>query len=270
MGRELLHSSLVFRAKIDECDAILRELGNWSLVEELSRDENSSRIQQTNIAQPAIFALQVALVALWESLGIRPAAVVGHSVGEVAAAHISGSLTLREATRVIFHRGRTMAAAPDTGRMLAANLDAEEARRITAPFNGRVAVAALNSPTSVTLSGEPAPLRQIAADLESRGIFNRILQVNYAFHSRQMNPVKRDLIDSLGKVETTSTHIPLYSTVTGKPIEGRAPSPPTTGGATYASLYCSAPPSQISPPRATAPSLNWQPIPLFLRSSRTP
>jgi acyl transferase domain-containing protein/thioesterase domain-containing protein/acyl carrier protein len=225
MGRELLHSSPVFRAKINECDALLREFANgsladWSLIAELSRDETSSRIQQTNIAQPAIFALQVALAALWESLGISPAAVVGHSVGEVAAAHIAGALTLREAARIIFHRGRTMNAAPDSGRMLAANLSDDEARRITAHSNGRVVVAALNSPTSVTLSGELEPLRQIAAELESRGIFNRLLQVNYAFHSRQMNAVKRELLGSLGKIETAPTHIPIYSTVTGKLIEG--------------------------------------------------
>jgi acyl transferase domain-containing protein/thioesterase domain-containing protein/acyl carrier protein len=221
MGRELLLSSPIFRAKIEECDSLLREFGGWSLIEELSRDERTSRIQQTNIAQPAIFALQVALAALWDSLGIRPAAVVGHSVGEVAAAHIAGALTLREATRVIFHRGRAMSAASESGRMLAANLDADEAHRITAPFAGRAVLAAVNSPTSVTLSGEPRPLGQIAAELDARGIFNRFLQVNYAFHSRQMNPVKRDLVDSLGKVETAPTRIPLYSTVTGKPIEGR-------------------------------------------------
>ena len=221
MGRELLHASPVFRAKIDECDALLREFDGWSLFEELSRDERSSRIQQTNIAQPAIFALQVALAALWESLGIRPAAVVGHSVGEVAAAHIAGALTLREAARVIFHRGRTMAVAPDAGRMLAANLSADEARRFAAPFAGRVVVAAFNGPTSVTLSGEPEPLGLIASDLEARGIFSRFLQVNYAFHSRQMNLVKRDLLNSLGNVETAPARIPLYSTVTGKPIEGR-------------------------------------------------
>jgi acyl transferase domain-containing protein/thioesterase domain-containing protein/acyl carrier protein len=221
MGRELLHSSPVFRAKIDECDALLSEFADWSLVQELTRNEHSSRIQQTNIAQPAIFALQVALATLWHSLGILPAAVVGHSVGEVAAAHIAGALTLREAARIIFHRGRTMAAAPDTGRMLAANLNANEAHRIAAPFKGRVAVAALNSPTSVTIAGEPEPLHQIAADLDARGIFNRFLQVNYAFHSRQMSPVKRDLLDSLGKIETAPTRIPLYSTITGNPIEGR-------------------------------------------------
>jgi acyl transferase domain-containing protein/thioesterase domain-containing protein/acyl carrier protein len=221
MGRELLHSSPVFRARIDECDALLREFAGWSLIDELTRDEKSSRIHETHIAQPAIFALQVALAALWESLGILPAAVVGHSVGEVAAAHVAGALTLREAARVVFHRGRTMGSAPDTGRMLAANLDADQARRIIAPFKGRIVVAAFNSPNSVTLSGEPEPLRQIAAELEGRGIFNRFLQVNYAFHSRQMNPVKRDLLHSLGNVETAPTRIPLYSTVTGKTIEGR-------------------------------------------------
>jgi len=221
MGRELMRDEPVFRRKIEECDALLREFGSWSLMEELMRDEKSSRMQQTEIAQPAIFALQVALADLWQSWGVHPAAVVGHSVGEVAAAHVAGSLSLREAARVVFHRGRSMEAADKKGRMLAATLDAQQAEQIAASFPGRVAVAAFNSPVSVTFSGESAPLEEIARTLESRGIFNRFLQVSYAFHSHLMDPARRDLLEALGKVETSPARLTLFSTVTATATDGR-------------------------------------------------
>jgi acyl transferase domain-containing protein/thioesterase domain-containing protein/acyl carrier protein len=219
MGRELLRQENLFRKKIETCDRLFRELGNWSLLEELSRDEKSSRLQQTAFAQPAIFAVQVALADLWQSWGVRPAAVVGHSVGEVAAAHVAGILTLHEAARVIFHRGRCMNFAPDAGRMLAASLDAKQAVDIAADFPREVAVAAFNSPNSVTFSGEAAPLEKIAKKLEARGVFNRFLQVKYAFHSHQMNAVKDELLRALGRVETTPAQLKICSTVTGRAAE---------------------------------------------------
>jgi acyl transferase domain-containing protein len=161
MGRELLAQSEPFRAKIEECDALFREFGKWSLIEELSRDQSSSKMEQAAIAQPAIFALQVALAALWQSYGVSPVAVVGHSVGEVAAAHVAGVLTLREAARIVFHRGRAMGSVPDTGRMLAAALTATQAQHFAADYGAEVVVAAYNSPSSVTFSGDPAPLKQL-------------------------------------------------------------------------------------------------------------
>ncbi len=190
MGRELLAKEPLYRKKIEACDGLFREFGGWSLLEELGRTEKDTRLQETAFAQPAIFALQVALADLWQSWGVQPAAVVGHSVGEVAAAHVAGILSLREAARVIFHRGRTMDAAPHTGRMLAASLDAEAAGHMAAEFPGEVTIAAYNSPNSVAFSGEAGPLEKIARTLEARGVFNRLLQVNYAFHSNQMDPVK--------------------------------------------------------------------------------
>jgi acyl transferase domain-containing protein/thioesterase domain-containing protein/acyl carrier protein len=220
MGRELLAQSEPFRAKIEECDALFREFGKWSLIEELSRDQSSSKMEQAAIAQPAIFALQVALAALWQSYGVSPVAVVGHSVGEVAAAHVAGVLTLREAARIVFHRGRAMGSVPDTGRMLAAALTATQAQHFAADYGAEVVVAAYNSPSSVTFSGDPAPLKQLAQSLEERGIYNRFLQVNYAFHSRQMEPAKADLLGALGNVETSPAQIPLWSTVTGKHTNG--------------------------------------------------
>jgi acyl transferase domain-containing protein/thioesterase domain-containing protein/acyl carrier protein len=220
MGRELLREEKVFREKIEECDALFSSFGDWSLLEELLRDEQTSRMQQTAIAQPAIFSLQVALASLWQSWGVKPAAVVGHSVGEIAAAHIAGALTLPEAARVVFHRGRCMSIAPNTGRMLAAALDEIQAQEFAASYPGKIAAAAFNSPNSVTLSGDAEPLEEIARTLELREVFNRFLEVKYAFHSHQMDVVKDDLLRALGRVETHPTQLTMLSTVTGTTIYG--------------------------------------------------
>ena len=185
-------------------------------MEELKRGEQESRLHSTAIAQPAIFALQAALADLWNSWGVQPEAVVGHSVGEAAAAYAAGALSLPEAARVIFHRGRTMNAASNKGRMLAAALSPAQAEEMVAPYGGEVEVGACNSPVSVTLSGEPEPLERIAKALDARGIFNRFLKVNYAFHSHQMDAVKDELLESLGRVEVFAPRIPLYSTVSGE------------------------------------------------------
>ncbi len=215
MGRQLLNEEPVFRQAIEECDHLFRGLGDWSLIDELTRDRAASRLQHTAIAQPAIFALQVALAALWQSWGIRPAAVVGHSVGEVAAAHLAGVLSLREAARVVFHRGRCMDLAPQRGRMLAVGVSEAEAQAAMAGCAGGVSIAALNSPMSVTLSGDAAALEAIAAALEPRGIFCRFLKVNYAFHSHQMDPVRDEFQRALGPVEVHPATVCLVSTVTG-------------------------------------------------------
>ena len=137
MGRELLAEEPIFRAALEECDALLRRHASWSLLQELAADESPSRLDQTEIAQPAIFALQVALAALWRSWGIVPDAVVGHSVGEVAAAHFSGALSLEDAVAVIYHRGRLMERGRGKGQMAAVELSSEEALEILQNFSGR-------------------------------------------------------------------------------------------------------------------------------------
>ena len=215
MGRELLRDEPVFRSKIEEIDLLLREFGAWSLLEELSRSEESSRLNETSIAQPAIFAIQVGLATVWESWGIRPAAIVGHSVGETAAAHLAGVLSLREAARVIFHRGRCMEVAAGQGRMLAASLSWDDADAIIAPCRDRVSIGAFNGPVSVTLSGDAAALATIAAELTKRSVVCQFLRVDYAFHSPQMEPVREDLLRSLGRVEVQPALLPLFSTVSG-------------------------------------------------------
>jgi acyl transferase domain-containing protein/NADPH:quinone reductase-like Zn-dependent oxidoreductase/SAM-dependent methyltransferase/acyl carrier protein len=220
MARQLLHQEPVFRQSIEECDRILRLEGGWSLLEELHAVESASRLQVTAIAQPAIFSIQVALAALWKSWGIEPDAVVGHSVGEVAAAYVSGVMDLETAARVIFHRGRCMDLAPQTGRMLAAGVPENEALDLVASTGGRVSVAAINSPRSVTLSGEADALAGIAEVLQRRSTFCRLLSVNYAFHSAHMEPVREELLASLRHLTPGSPRVPMWSTVTGETVDG--------------------------------------------------
>lgn len=215
MGRELLAVHAGFRDTIRECDALFQSWGDWSLHEELTRDEGSSRMNQPAIAQPAIFALQVGLARWWREHGVEPAAIIGHSVGEAAAAHLSGALDLPTAARVIFERGRCMQFAPATGRMLAAALPPESAAPWLAEWAGRVEVGAWNSPGSMTLSGDAAALEAIAAGLEKAGHWHRFLRVPYAFHSAQMDPVRDPLLAALAGVKSQPARIPLCSTVTG-------------------------------------------------------
>lgn len=219
MGRELLANHAGFREKITECEALFRQWGDWSLIEEMSRDEASSRMHLPSIAQPAIFALQVGLGAWWRERGIEPAAVIGHSVGEAAAAYFSGALDLPSAARVIFERGRCMEAVPPKGKMLAVALSFEAAAPWLAGFKRRVEIGAVNSPRSITVSGEPAALEQIAQRLESANIWCRFLKVNYAFHSAQMDPVKRPLKKALRDIVSRTPTLPMCSTVTGLILE---------------------------------------------------
>ncbi|MFK7734716.1 MAG: SDR family NAD(P)-dependent oxidoreductase [Pirellulaceae bacterium] len=220
MGRGLLKYSPAFRSIIKKCDAEFSKYGSWSLLEELTRSEAESRMQKTSIAQPSIFAIQVALAGVWESWGIRPSAIVGHSVGEIAAAYLSGALNWEDACKVAFHRGRTMDLASSEGAMLAAGLSPNEVLEAIAGIEDRVSVAAINGPTSVTISGERDAIHSLADKLESQGIFCRRLAVEYAFHSPQMEPVREELLRSLASIQPRETHTPLVSTVTGKPAKG--------------------------------------------------
>jgi acyl transferase domain-containing protein len=221
MGRQLLEREPVFRTTIERCDTLLRQHAEWSLLSELMADESHSRLHETAIAQPAIFALQVALAALWKSWGVEPDAVVGHSVGEMAAAHISGALSLEDAVLGIVHRGRCMDRASSQGKMLAVGLTREEASSIIQGYEDQVSVAAVNSPSAAALSGDPEVLEHIAQSLRERDVFCRFLPVQYAFHSPRMEPVRDELLAALDKLDPRPTTVPMISTVTGQCIDGR-------------------------------------------------
>lgn len=220
MGRTLLETSEVYRDKIVECDRVARQYIDWSIHEALTADEESSRIGETRYLQPTMFALQVALAALWRSRGIEPDAVVGHSMGEIAAAHVSGALSLSEALKVICHRARIQDEADPTGGMMFVAVSETQAEELAARHPDDVWVSALNSPKASTLSGRRPVLEALATDLADRGIFARLLRVNCACHSRDMDPLREELLEALGEIAHSDTDIPLYSTLTGARIEG--------------------------------------------------
>lgn len=220
MGRQLLACEPVFRDMVERCDGLLKDVVGWSVLRELTADESRSRLHETAIAQPAIFAVQVALTELWRSWGIEPGAVVGHSVGEVAAAHTAGALTLEDAIRVIGERGRCMELAPARGGMLAVGMPPDDVESVLNGFTDSVAVAAVNGPASLTLSGPTEALADIARRLDARDIFQRSLRVNYAFHSPGLEPVREELVCALRDIKPRQASHPLYSTVSGQLIEG--------------------------------------------------
>ncbi len=218
MGRELLASEPVFRDSLTACDAALRAVSGWSLLSELAHSEQDSRLDQTEVAQPALFALQVALAALWESWGVTPAAIVGHSVGEIAALHVAGVLDLATAARVVWHRGRIMQQATGLGRMASVALTEPDAVALVSRFGGKLSIGAVNAPRSVVLSGESAALDEALAELARRDVGQRLLPVQYAFHSAQMVPFEQLLTDELRGLRSSAPQVDFYSTVTGAQV----------------------------------------------------
>jgi acyl transferase domain-containing protein len=224
MGTTLLRQPgahyAAFRAAIEACDASIQRQAGWSLHELLAADEATSQLEHTEYAQPAIVALEIALARLWESWGIVPSVVIGHSVGEIAAAHIAGVLDLDEAMRIVLHRGRLMEQATGTGCMAAAYLTEADARRDIAPFGDRLSLAAVNGPQSVVISGDRAAVDTVVAAWTARGVGCRALPVDYAFHSAQVEPFGDELVRVLGTVAARPTTVPMISTVTGRVVTG--------------------------------------------------
>lgn len=225
MGRQLFETEPLFRETIEKLDKMLSKHADWSLIKELTKDEKTSRISETNIAQPAIFAIQIGLLEMWKAVGVTPKAVVGHSIGEVAAGYASGALTLEQAVLLIFHRSRVQFKATDKGRMLAVGLPYDEVCKLVEGKEDRVSVGAVNGPSMVALSGDTDIIEEIAADLEKKDIFHRMLEVNVPFHSHHMEPLKEELLTSLGDFKPSATKIPFYSTVEGKRVEGKELTP---------------------------------------------
>lgn len=221
MGRQLFETEPVFRAAVEACATELRKHTGWSLVDEFLADEDQSRMAETEVAQPANFALQVGLAELWRSWGIEPDAIVGHSAGEVAAQYVAGVLSLEDATKVIYYRSSLQQRTSGTGRMLAVGMTPETLDRAVADAGPTVSVAAINSPSAVTLSGDAEVLESMAAQLETFGVFHRFLRVKVPYHSHYMDPLRAELEAGLADLRPNSAKLPLYSTVTGSRIDGR-------------------------------------------------
>jgi acyl transferase domain-containing protein/NADPH:quinone reductase-like Zn-dependent oxidoreductase/SAM-dependent methyltransferase/acyl carrier protein len=221
MGRELMQHEPLFRQTIERCDAAMRPYSRFSLIEELSRSEEETQMARTEVAQPAIFAIQVALAEMWKSWGIEPAAVVGHSVGEIAAAFVAGVLTFEEAARIIVLRARFMdECARGQGTMLAVGLNEEAARARLARHDRTITIAAFNGPNSLTLAGPKLSLEAIATELEADEVFARFVRVDHPFHHPLMRPASEELEAALADLVPHPEKVPFFSTVTGQKCAG--------------------------------------------------
>lgn len=220
MGRELLNSSGAFADAAREIDGEFVKISGWSIIDELIRSEDDSRIPRTEFAQPANFLVQAALVAELAAVGVRPHTVVGHSVGEVTAAYVSGALSLHDALLVSYHRSRLQATTAGTGGMLAVGLSAEDAAAWLDgdPDGASMSVAAVNSPTATTLAGDDDAVARWQERFAEAGVFARILKVEVPYHSHLMNPILDEIRESLSSLTPRTPTLPLYSTVTGKEV----------------------------------------------------
>ncbi|MFD5740417.1 type I polyketide synthase [Streptomyces massasporeus] len=219
MGRGLYRTSPAFRRALDACDgAVRRELG-WSLVDRLMSDD-SEFPTDVAIVQPALWATQVALAAAWRERGVDPGLCMGHSMGEVAAAHVCGALSLDDAAAVICRRSRLMQRAAGHGAMLAVELSADRARRYAEPHGESVCVAVENAPGTTVLAGDPGPLAVLRAELEESGILCRAVKVNVASHSPQMDALREDLLRELAGLSPACGTTRMVSSVDGSEIEG--------------------------------------------------
>ena len=213
MGMDLYRTEPLVRRTLDECEALIQEFGGWSLLEEMGRTDRS-RLLETRIAQPAIFALQLALTRLWTSWGVAPDAVVGHSMGEIAAACAAGALTVRDAARLVVERGRIMQDATGTGRMTAIEMSVEEAQAALEPYGGELCVATVNGPHSVVIAGPAEPMEKAVAQLKAAGATCLPLGVDYAFHSPAMRPFGDELEELFADLVPAAPTVRMLSSVT--------------------------------------------------------
>ncbi|MDG5808823.1 type I polyketide synthase [Streptomyces ossamyceticus] len=219
MGRELLDSEPVFRRTMEACDEAIKTETGWSVID-LLRSADEERLGQLDVIQPTLWAMEIALAELWQSWGIKPDVVIGHSMGESAAAYIAGALSLQDAAAVICRRSRLAKRLSGLGTMAWVALPADQAAAALAGFEDKVAVAAVNSPTSTLLSGDVDALTQVLAALDARGIDNRRVNVDFASHCPQMDALREDLLDELAHLTPHAGHIPLHSTLLNEVIDG--------------------------------------------------
>ncbi|MDI1443200.1 type I polyketide synthase [Polyangium sp. 6x1] len=220
MGRTLWEEERAFGAALKECDAAIREEAGFSVVEELFAEEGRSRLAEIDVVQPVLFAIEVALAALWRAWGVEPDCVVGHSMGEVAAAHVAGVLTLGDAAKVICRRSRLLRRISGKGAMGLVELPMPEAEAAIAGYERVLGVAVSNGPRSTVLSGDPGALEEVLGALEKRGVFCRRVKVDVASHSPQVEPLREELLAALRDVRPGEARTAMRSTVTEGALKG--------------------------------------------------
>ncbi|MDI3424363.1 acyltransferase domain-containing protein, partial [Streptomyces luteolus] len=215
MALELLETSEVFRERMHECAAALAEFADWSLLDVLHGTPGAPGFDRVDVVQPVLFAVMVSLAALWQSLGVRPAAVVGHSQGEIAAACVAGALSLRDAARVVALRSLAIAGLAGSGGMVSVPLPAGRTQELIGRWGDRLAVAAVNGPGSSVVSGDPEALDELLAACADQDVRARRIPVDYASHSAHVETLEEQLRELLAPVAPREGAVPFYSAVTG-------------------------------------------------------
>ncbi|OGV26268.1 MAG: hypothetical protein A3F18_03740 [Legionellales bacterium RIFCSPHIGHO2_12_FULL_37_14] len=223
MAALLLHEPGIFKDTIAEIDALFANHANFSLSEELFKAKEQSRFADTEIAQPCLFAVQVAITRYLLQKGLRIKAVTGHSVGEIAAAWASGILTLEQAVEVVYQRSFWQGKTRGQGRMMAVAVSEQVAKTLIADQNlqSLVCIAAINSINSVTLAGDQSSLEDLQSIWQKQNVFCQLLDLDYAFHSKHMNVIRNDLLNALAGLSPKASSLPFISTVFGKVVAGK-------------------------------------------------
>ena len=219
MGKELLERSTVFEMVLSACDVQVRRHLGWSLLEVVTA--RKAPLGDIEVSCPAIVAMEIALAALWRSWGVEPAAVVGHSIGEVAAAHVAGVLSLEEAMRIICQQGRTMGRLRGQGAMAVVGLSWERAGEMLPALDGRLWRVVHASPEWTVVAGEPDALEQALKTWREQGVVARWVDSEVAAHCPQVEPFGEELRERLAGLHPRTERLPLFSSVTGGDVAAR-------------------------------------------------
>ncbi|MFF7022878.1 SDR family NAD(P)-dependent oxidoreductase [Streptomyces klenkii] len=217
MAVRLLETDEVFRERIAACEAALAPHTDFDLRAVLRGEQDLDRV---DVVQPTLFAVMVALAEVWRSRGIHPAAVAGHSQGEIAAACVAGALTLEDAARVVALRSKALTAISGRGGMMSLALPADDARARLSRWDGRLSLAAVNGAGSVVVSGDDDALDELLAACEADGVRARRVDVDYASHSAHVEAVREQVLEALAPVRPRAPRVPFFSTVDGRWIDG--------------------------------------------------
>ncbi|MFD5607938.1 SDR family NAD(P)-dependent oxidoreductase [Streptomyces sp. NPDC127064] len=217
MAAGLWESSSVFRGRMVECEAALGPFVDWSLSSVVLGEVGAPGFDRVDVVQPVLWAVMVSLAELWRSCGVEPAAVVGHSQGEIAAACVAGVLSLEDAARVVALRSRALGVLAGRGGMVSVALPVEDVR---SRLGEGLWVAAVNGPLSTVVSGDVAALDGLLAACEADGVRARRIPVDYASHSAHVEEIEQELLELLAPVSPRQGEVPFYSAVTGGVVDG--------------------------------------------------
>ncbi|MCQ6253207.1 type I polyketide synthase, partial [Streptomyces malaysiensis] len=219
MAAGLLESSAVFAERVGECAVALAPFVEWSLVDVLG---DAAALERVDVVQPVLWAVMVSLAEVWRSFGVEPAAVIGHSQGEIAAACVAGALSLEDGARVVALRSRALRALSGGGGMVSVSLPVGEVRERLVRWGERLSVAAVNGPSAVVVSGDADALEELLALCEAEGIRTRRVPVDYASHCAHVEVIEGELLRELGGIGPRPSSVPFYSTVTGGVLDTTA------------------------------------------------